>query len=120
MEMKSIHLSSRDQWGRATLVIFVTSFLGFRSVTSASYISQCSPGCESNAIEFPSGDHCGLPLTYWGFEICTRLAPSSLLIQTPCRPDLKDTKAMRFPSGEYSASNCAREEGMSSVACASG
>ena len=37
----------------------------------------------------------------WGFEICTRLLPSSLLIQTPCAPERTDAKVMRFPSGEY-------------------
>ena len=28
----------------------------------------------------------------WGFEICTRLLPSSLLIQTPGTPERKDCK----------------------------
>ena len=96
------------------------SFLGLRSVTSARYISQRSRGRESNAIFFPSGDHCGLPLTSRGFEICTRLLPSSLLIQTPGTPDRSDARAMRFPSGEYWALNCALVEEMSSTAGASG
>ena len=64
----------------------MTSFRGIRSDTSATYISQPSGESESNAILFLPGDHCGLPLGRAGFEICTRLLPSSLLIQTPCRP----------------------------------
>src|SRR4029077_13540401 len=99
--MKYIHFPSRDQCGRATSDMFVFNFLGIPSETSAKYISQWSRGFESNAILFPSGDQCGLPLGSWGLEIWTRLLPSALLTHTLWTPDRSDANAICFPSGEY-------------------
>src|SRR6516225_5649347 len=75
-----------------------------------------SPGRESNAIQPPSGDQWGVPVTGPPNDVsCTGFEPSLLHTQISKLPERSDMKAIRFPSGENCSSVCTRGDEISSV-----
>src|SRR6266571_3427870 len=66
---------------------------------------------ESKAICFPSGDHFGVPVEGALNEVsCTGFEASLADIQISSLPVRSEAKAIFFPSGEKSISNCVRVE----------
>src|SRR4051812_14209743 len=70
---------------------------------------------ESKTICFPSGDQRGVPVTKDPLKAVTwkQCVPSLAQVQISLVPDRLDAKAMRLPSGEYSALPSTAEEEVS-------
>src|ERR1700751_2797518 len=62
----------------------------------------CASGRVSKAIQRPSGDQRGVPVSGPPMEVsCTRLDPSASARQISKFPERVDWKTIRLPSGEY-------------------
>src|SRR5712692_7863755 len=74
-------------------------------------MSQCPATFQSNAIRRPSGDQRGVPAKALPSDVTwTACDPSLSLTQTSAFPDRSDSKAIRFPSGEYCGFDSTRDD----------